>query len=165
MPKTAVSEIISRITIVPVAVVKVAFPSMVSNREDSDVYKKTYKLLLFFGILALVIGFLCGEWFMRAWLGKAFDTRSVLIMKILLVGVFFNILAQAPYLKIQSRGFSKITAYIHVFECLPYFIVLFYLIKEYGLVGVALAWSLRMIIDFLILSIVSEMKFIKKDFY
>lgn len=162
---TAPSEIISRITIIPIAVLKVAFPSMISAKGNNDVYRKTYQLLIVFGALTLFFGFLCSEWFMRIWLGDALDIRSVIILKILLVGVFFNILAQAPYLKIQSKGYSNITAYIHIVEVVPYFLLLFKLMELYGLTGVAWAWSIRMLIDYLVLSAVSLMGFLEKDKY
>ncbi|QXZ09309.1 flippase [Comamonas sp. Y33R10-2] len=158
---TAPAEIISRITIIPTTLVKVAFPSLVKEKEDEGIYAKTLSLLIIFGVVILIGGLFLGEWFLKIWLGSAFDSRSVLIFQILLGGVFFNILAQAPYLKIQSKGYSNITAYVHAFELIPYFFILFILIDKYSLLGVAIAWSIRMGADFLMLFSISKMKFLR----
>ena len=66
--------------------------------------------------------------------------------------VFFNALAQIPFAQIQAYGKSRVTAVIHLIELIPYLIILFYLVKNYGLVGAAIAWSIRVISDYIILA-------------
>ncbi|GJA48128.1 hypothetical protein KAM346_44170 [Aeromonas caviae] len=51
----------------------------------------------------------------------------------------------------QAKGYSNLTAIIHMIEVLPYLAALFYGIKTFGILGVAVCWSLRMAIDFLLL--------------
>ena len=90
---------------------------------------------------------------MVLWMGPVFAGMSATILVVLLVGFVFNSLAQVPFASIQSRGYARITAYIHLFELVPYLAMLFYLIKGYGLLGAAYAWTIRMAVDYVLLSL------------
>ena len=68
-------------------------------------------------------------------------------------GFFFNSLAHIPFAEIQANGNAKLTALIHLLEVIPYLLLLFYLVEKYGVVGAAIAWSVRYTIDFFILFI------------
>ena len=64
-----------------------------------------------------------------------------------LPGVLVNGLATIPFLSIQARGRSDLTALANVFE-LPLFIGAIYLMtREWGVTGAAMAWTLRVAID------------------
>ena len=90
------------------------------------------------------------------WLGENYALEGSTLLRILLVGFFFNSLAQIPFSRIQAFGKSKLTAYIHIFEILPYLIILFLFIHSFGLIGAAIAWSLRVILDYLMLEYFSK---------
>ena len=85
-------------------------------------------------------------------MGPEFAGTSANILVILLLGFVFNSLAQVPFASIQSRGYAKITAYIHMVELIPYLMALFYFINNYGIIGAAYAWSIRVTIDYILLA-------------
>jgi O-antigen/teichoic acid export membrane protein len=62
---------------------------------------------------------------------------------LLTVGVFLNCFAQVALSLIQSTGRPDITAKLHIVELPLYLIILWWLIHNYGIVGAAIAWVLR----------------------
>jgi O-antigen/teichoic acid export membrane protein len=69
----------------------------------------------------------------------------------LAVGILFNSLAQIPHAYIQASGDARSTALIHAFESVFYLPTLFMLTQIYGVVGAAVAWMLRALLDLILL--------------
>ena len=67
------------------------------------------------------------------------------------VGVLLNSLALIPYSLIQGLGRPDVTAKLHLLELPLYIALVWVLVKNLGLPGAALAWTLRMGIDALLL--------------
>ncbi|MCK7427436.1 flippase [Enterobacter chengduensis] len=156
---TAPAEIIARLGIIPGAFARAIFPRLSASNIaiDRKKNKRIISLILLVVTLPiLLLGTLLGDKFMTIWMGDSFSGVPSTILTILLVGFVFNSLAQIPFASIQSRGFAKITAYIHMFELVPYLLMLYFFIKHYGIMGAAFAWSIRMFVDYLILSIVDK---------
>ena len=76
-----------------------------------------------------LIGFVFSEEIMVTWMGTEFSCVPSLILKILIIGYFFNCIAQIPFADIQASGKSKTTAMLHLCEVLPYFALLFMLVN------------------------------------
>lgn len=81
------------------------------------------------------------------WLGKAFAEESAALLRWLTVGVFINCLVQVPFALIQAAGRPDLTARVHVLELAPYLVTLWILVSRAGITGAALAWSLRVTVD------------------
>ncbi|WP_407207339.1 flippase [Citrobacter portucalensis] len=148
---TAPAEIISKMLMIPGAISKSIFPKL-SSKMDKKIARYSFMLMALVSVAMATPLFLLSSWVLQVWLGKGFAAAS-LTLKILLIGFIFNALAQIPYTCIQAKGFSNITAKLHMAEILPYFGLLYILISHYSYNGAAIAWTIRVIIDFLILSI------------
>jgi len=151
---TAPSEIVARLGIIPGAFSRAIFPRLSSSNsiDERRKNKKIVSLILFAITLpVLIFGFLLGNKFMVIWMGPEFSGTPSTVLTILLIGFVFNSLAQVPFASIQSRGYAKITAYIHMVELIPYLLLLYFCISHYGIVGAAFAWSIRMFADYVIL--------------
>ncbi|WP_283628136.1 flippase [Shewanella baltica] len=148
---TAPSEIVSKLLMVPSAVSKTLFPKISNKLDIKVVYKVLLFLLLIVSCLTLPF-FIFSEQILTLWLGSGYEAAST-TLRILLVGLIFNSLAQVPYTYIQAKGFSNVTAKIHLLEVIPYFMLLNLLVDLYSFNGAALAWSLRVFIDCCILFI------------
>ncbi|ECC1659033.1 TPA: flippase [Salmonella enterica] len=152
---TAPSEIIARLGIIPGAFSRAIFPRLSSSKSVQDRAKNkrlVSLLLLLITLPLLLVGILAGNSLMMLWMGPNFSGISGSVLVILLIGFVFNSLAQVPFASIQSRGYAKVTAYIHLLELIPYLIILFYFIRKYGILGAAYAWSIRMTVDYMLLS-------------
>lgn len=155
---TIPQEIIIRIIIIPTSICTALFPFF-SNSDSKTLslkYKKVEKVIgIFMSVLILVLILL---WFpfSQQWISTDFAINSNRISIILLIGIFFNSIAQLPYTLIQSNGDSKMTALTFIFELPIYLILLPIMISKYGLIGAALTWMMRIIIDFIIMRVYSN---------
>lgn len=84
---------------------------------------------------------------MGLWVGDQLDAKSVVIGQILCLGVFANSLGSMYYAAIQAKGRADITAKLHAIELPFYLLFLYFVVESFGLLGVATAWTGRMIID------------------
>lgn len=156
---SAPAEAVSRLSIIPAALSRAVFPKLSSAKNDNE---KKVNLKLSYILLSAVCGpivlicFLFSEHILALWLGENFKGLPSLILRILLIGFLFNCFAQIPFTLIQAAGKSKVTASLHMSELFPYLILLFVFVKYYGIIGAAIAWTSRMIVDSLILFYLSQ---------
>jgi len=149
---TAPAEAVARMGIVPGALAKVLFPFFSGNRGDTlRVASQAYKGLLLTSIVMVLPVFLLAEMILQLWLGEPYGQESANILRILLIGFLFNSLAQIPFARIQAHGKSKLTAMIHLAEFIPYMVILGGFVYFWGLHGAAIAWALRVAVDFVVL--------------
>ncbi len=151
-------DLITRVWIITGALNQVLFPAFsslaISNlKEVNELYTFALKvaLTLVFPILAIVSCF--AKEGMSLWVGTAFAEQSYLILQIFCIGIFLNVLAQISFIYLQSRDRADLPAKFHLVE-LGFFIGGVYLAAKYfGLIGVAAVWSLRMLLDFILLKL------------
>lgn len=154
---TAPAEVIARMGVVPGALSRTIFPLFSqSNQKSGNLAKQAYKGLVIASLLMIAPVFIFAEFILEQWLGEQYGQKSALLIRVLLVGFFFNSLAQIPFSRIQAHGYAKLTAMIHLAELLPYITLLAGLVYIYGIAGAAFAWSLRVIVDFLVLEYYSH---------
>lgn len=147
-----------RSQIVAVAMAKTLFPrlSRLTADEARLLAVKAFVTLSFgFGLVCGLAVILSAP-FLRLWLGVDFAAHSILAAQILLVGSWVNGLAFIPYTMLQGQGRPDLTAKIHLVEVLPFLAILYLLVRAFGLPGAALAWSLRVGVDALILLVVAR---------
>ncbi|UGB01004.1 flippase [Leclercia sp. G3L] len=147
---TAPAEIISRMSILPTSISRTLFPRLSSLSDAKEFFKElkiSYIIMLAVCLPLIILLMILSNQIMFYWLGSEYYLQSSMIFKVLLLGFFFNALAQIPFASIQALGFSKITALLHCAEVLPYLMLLYYLTNQFGLLGAAYAWSIRVVID------------------
>jgi O-antigen/teichoic acid export membrane protein len=154
---TAPAEITTRLLSLPGAISRSLFPA-VSSRMQHEVKALVlralvYQLTLVSCTTALVMIF-AGE-ILHLWLGEDFATNSKNVLLWLMVGFFFNGLATIPFTHLQASGKARVTAIIHLAEVGPYLLLLGMLTSNFGLTGAAVAWSVRVCVDFLLMSFFS----------
>ena len=151
---SAPAEGVSRLVNVPIALSKALFPK-ISNAKTLEEQKKlekvSYIVIGTFCFPLVIIVFIFAKEIMTMWMGSNYGIATENILRILIIGFFFNALAQVPYTIIQSKGFSKYTALIHLVEILPYLLSVFYATKYYGIIGAATVWTVRVIVDLFLL--------------
>jgi O-antigen/teichoic acid export membrane protein len=151
-------EALTRVLVVPMSLTTTLFPAMseqsVLSLEESRVGVMYYRSTkyLFMVMFPLVLIFLvCAPEIVNLWLGKEIAGHTVLIFRILAVGLLFNALAQIPTTALHAFGRPDITAKFHMLE-LPVMVILnLILIPWIGIVGAAIAWTLRVVIDTILL--------------
>lgn len=154
---TAPAEAVARLLLIPMAVAKVIFPKLSAKHDDAQSQTRlAYKLLALFSLSIAFLVFVFAEKILFLWLGPKYLGETVTVLRVLIIGFIFNSMAQIPFARIQALGHSKITSLIHAVEVIPYILVLYFLLLKFSLVGAAIAWSLRVITDYLILEFYSR---------
>jgi O-antigen/teichoic acid export membrane protein len=153
----APAEVVARMAVIPGAVSRTIFPMFSRQQSTSGGTARTASrgLLLICTAVAIPI-FIGAEWLLDLWLGPPYGQESATLLRILLVGFVFNAVSQVPYSRIQALGHSRVTATLHLIELLPYLALLAILVREYGLIGAAIAWTVRMFADFLALQVLAR---------
>jgi O-antigen/teichoic acid export membrane protein len=91
-------------------------------------------------------------------LGEAFAEQSWAIVCVMALGLLLNGVAFVPFAAIQATGDARKTAYLHLFELVVYVPVLYACMTLFGLIGAAIAWTVRVAIDLIVLLIYAKNK-------
>ncbi len=155
-------EVIIKFWIIPAAVCGALFPilssKLATERENAariyDVGTLATSSLMCLFMVGVV---LFAQEILTLWLGVEFASKSADVLRLLAVGVALNTSARFPFALLQAGGRADLTAKFHFFELPLYIFSLVVLTSIYGITGAAIAWSMRIIVDALIL-----FKFAKK---
>lgn len=150
-------EVLSRLKILPQAVMGVLFPAMAAAHGGDQqrlvaLYSNSSKAL-YWSMLPIIAGvFLLAPEALLFWLGDDFRNAATPVVYWLAAGWMINTLARPAFTVLQSAGRPDLVAKTHLAELIPYLGLLWWLAGAYGIAGVAAAWSLRVVADTLILN-------------
>jgi O-antigen/teichoic acid export membrane protein len=149
-------EIVSRLAIIPGAVGGALLPAFASIRPGASHEMHAYfgrglryVVLLVFPAAMLVVLF--AREGLNLWIGEDFAGGSTRIAQILAAGVFVNSLAMVPLISLYGIGRADVVAKLHLLELPLYAFVLWQLVLALGVEGAALAWTLRALVDAVLL--------------
>jgi len=151
-------EVVTKLLVVAVALNRVLFPAFSASHSldplrTMQIYNWGRKVLfsILFPVILIIIVFAYNG--LELWVGKEFAQKSSFILQCLAIGVFINAPAQIAFSLIQASGRPDLTAKLHMFEAPLYFTVFWLLIHKYGINGAAVAWTLRVLLDAIVLFI------------
>jgi O-antigen/teichoic acid export membrane protein len=85
--------------------------------------------------------------FLTLWVGQDFASRATSVGEAILVGIWINSLASIAACHLQATGKPGIVARFQAYEMLPFFALLWLMLHYFGVLGAALAWSARCLLD------------------
>ncbi len=141
-------QIVSRFQVFPASFVVTLFPALStvagSNQKDLvRLYGRSLKYtLLVMGPIVFICVFFAGD-ILRLWLGNDFAEKCTRVFQILAIGMLLNAMAQMPANLLDAVGRPDLRAKVFLSYVVPYVGTAWVLISEAGIVGAALAWSLR----------------------
>ena len=91
------------------------------------------------------------EPFLTWWVGPEVARNGAFVGEIIALGLWFNGLANMPYTLLQAQGRPDLTAKCHLAELIPYCAFLVFALHFWGVAGAALAWTLRVTADAVLL--------------
>jgi len=151
---TAPSEAVMRLLILPAGLAGALFPVLSATGAGGGGGGPTERLLgrplrfLLLTLAPLVTALVvCAGPLLELWLGKVYAARSTTAFAILAVGVMINGLAHLPYAYLLGRGRPDLPAKFHLVELPLYAAAGWLLIRQFGVTGAALAWTLRVTVD------------------
>lgn len=150
--------LVTRASLVPGSLTSVLFPrfSAASEDEARGLMQRALATLNAIMTPVVILGILAVTWIFPLWLGNELGERMSPVAFVLLAGIWINSLAYLPYAYLQAQGRPDLPAKLHLIEVIPYLLFLWWAIGAWGVVGAALAWSLRVTLDAVMLFIVAQ---------
>lgn len=115
------------------------------------VYLYSLKGVAIFMSIIAIISIIIYKPVASIWISSEFADKTFIVFVLIIVGVIFNGSAQIPLNILQAKGEYKLTAVIHLIEFVSYYFILWILLKNFNIIGAAMAFSIRVIFDFLFL--------------
>jgi O-antigen/teichoic acid export membrane protein len=115
--------------------------------EFDALFARGIRLNIIWLLPAVMVMFVVAKPFFTIWAGEEFGANSTLPFYVLLIGLFFNLQATVPYISIMAVGRTDVFARLYWIELLVYAAGAFLLINSWGIIGAALAWTLRVFFD------------------
>jgi len=154
-------EVVTKLWIIPGALMGVVFPAFaaafVQDRvRASRLFERAvnYIFLSLFPVVLIIVTF--AHEGLVLWLGSEFAANSSLVLQLLAVGVFINSHAHVPSGLVQGAGRPDFTAKLHLIELPFYLLALWWMVGDYGIIGAAIAWVVRVAIDTIILFVMAH---------
>ncbi len=157
-------ELVMRVGIIPTALASVLFPLFAAHATGTGVslfaHIRRYSLV----VLAVMLPFtvflvLLARPLLAAWISPEFAQMASLPLQIMAVAALFSGLAQVPYTMLQGRARADLTAKLHLVELPIYLILLYVLLINFGVVGAAAAWLIRIAFDMFGMYLLCKMAF------
>jgi O-antigen/teichoic acid export membrane protein len=151
----------TKLNILPAALSRSLFPHLSFEGEASAKALSMNAIRSLCAILtpAAVAGIVVMQPFLDLWLGQQTGSRSFAVGEIMLVGVWINSIAFVPYVQLQGQSRPDIVAKFHIVEIIPFLAILWIGLRTFGLVGGAVAWSIRVSADAVLLFVVGRYDF------
>lgn len=149
-------EAVTKLLLIPGALAGVCFPALAASfaanrRHAVEILLWGSRLAWFLVLPFSLVAVTFAHEILSLWLGAEFATEGAAVLRWLAVGVFVNGLAHIAYSAVQGAGRADLTAKLHLLEMPAYVAVLWWLVSEYGVTGAAVAWTLRVSVDALLL--------------
>lgn len=147
-------QLAERSTILSSSLVSALFPRFAASSpaEEQHLAHMGLRLIMVVMTPLVVVGVLIMEPFLAWWIDQEFADQSARVGQILLLGFWFNGFAKVASVQLQARGRPDLVAKCHMAELLPYLGLLYLGINSFGLVGAAVVFSLRVVLDFALLA-------------
>lgn len=147
-------QLAQRIGIVPIALTTALFPRLPTaspEERDSLSNRATETLASALGGPALV-AILVLHPFLNLWVGPTLGDQAAMVGRLLVFGFWINAFAVVPYSRMQASGRPDMVVKVYAVEILIYLALLYFCMKNFGLVGCAIALILRNVGDYCLLS-------------
>jgi len=145
-------DLVVQLLVVVTAVSTVAFPTITRQLQTDAAAARTQFdrwLLIVAGAMATACALLA--WWLpavlNAWIGAALPVEAVAIGRWLCLGVWINGIGAMYFAWLHAQGRFRATALLHLVELPIYLALLLVLLSQFGVVGAAMAWVLRVGID------------------
>ncbi|OYU01544.1 MAG: hypothetical protein CFE36_09650 [Sphingomonadaceae bacterium PASS1] len=152
-------QLAERTTMLATSIGSAVFPSFAQMSPAAvDLLAKRYLLyLLAISTPTMIAAILFLEPALGIWISAEFADQSAPIGQVLLFGFWLNALAVIPFTRLQALGHARLIAICHLIEVIPYVALLWLLLQNWGGIGAAIAFTLRVFVDLVILSFAAKM--------
>ncbi|MBA2919008.1 MULTISPECIES: flippase [Sphingomonas] len=146
-------QLAQRITMFPQAMVSALFPKLptASVEERSALGDKAVRVLLA-AISLPILGMIYAlHPFLDFWVGTEIGPQSSDVGTLIVLGYWANAFAIVPYSWMQGAGRPDLVTKVLLAQIPPYLALLYFGMKEFGLIGCAAVFAFRCSVDFMMM--------------
>lgn len=153
-------EALQRILIIPAALTGALMPRLTAAwAKGSDVtimYRTNLRRIAIIMLGVFAVAAALAHPVLVIWISADFADHAIIIVWILCFGLWINSIAQMPYMLLHAIGRPKTVALFQIAELVVYAGLIYGLSKSFGIVGAALAWTLRVSGDCVLLHLAAR---------
>jgi O-antigen/teichoic acid export membrane protein len=154
-------EAVTRLLVIPLALTSALLPALAGMADDLEravrVQRRALRVTAVGAAALCLAGMLLSGPGLRGWLGDDFAAQAAGPTRILLVGLFFQCLSQIPMTVLYSQGKTRPVALLSLAQVVWYLPAVYLATASAGLYGAAAIWSLRLIVECLVLFVVQRL--------
>ena len=144
-------EIIQRLLIFPGSFCTSILPKISGDVSHYSTYHNYIKVFVLFMFPLCSVVAVIFPLFMEVWISAEFSESVVSLAYALLIGIFFNSLAQLSLIYLYALGKTKFVAKLQFWECWVYLSAVYFSVLYFGVLGAAFCWTIRAFCDLLFL--------------
>lgn len=146
-------DLVSRSMVISSSLSSAIFPRLAAaNVEQAgDIAIRATRVLVAVMTPVVIFALFTVHPFLNIWVGEAFSNSSAKVAEVILLGVWINSLVIPHHARLLAADNPKIVVIIYLIQIPVYFLVLWIGITKFGIIGAAVAWSLRVLLDTLML--------------
>lgn len=154
-------EIVLKVGMIAMAISSVLFAA-ISNSIEHDLVKtekiinKSLSLVTLLTYPMILTLTLFAEEGLTLWVGSAIAIEGAIVLQIVGIGILFKCSTNISIAYLHSINKPKTTAKVHVFEFVFYLAGLIALVKLFGLKGAAIAHTVRLVLDNLLMGYLAQ---------
>lgn len=147
-----------RLLLIPMALTGALLPRLAAMGEAEglrtyhQVYGRVRAAMFFICLAAAALAYPV----LSVWISAGFAQAALPVVLVLCAGVWINSIALVPYTLLHAKGNPRLTAIFHLTELLIYCLALWVLSSWFGLLGAALAWVMRVLLDLVLLQLAAR---------
>ena len=129
------------------------FPRLaaVQDREARNLVDRASRSLVALMTLVALPGIALVHPFLILWVGEEFANQSQGVGEVILLGVLINSIVIPHHAYLMANGKPRLISCIYLLQLPIYFLLLWLGLSQVGVLGAALAWTLRVLIDTILL--------------
>jgi O-antigen/teichoic acid export membrane protein len=156
-------SLVQRSVALPIALGRTLFPRMSSLPSDAaQALGRRALTMMAYGFATICApAMILSATFFRYWISADFAVVSAPVAQVLFPGIWMGALSLVGFTLLQSQGRASVTGKLSIIEFLPFVAILWASTAAFGIVGAAASWTLRSIVDALVMLWLSGMK--KRD--
>lgn len=151
-------QLAQRITILPGALASALFPRLPTVTPEQRLRSGRHAILLIVAVLSPLVaaGLFAMHPFMLLWVGAGIGEPAADVGILILLGFWFNAVAWPPNVLLLGAGRPDLLTKLHLVQ-IPFYLAGLYVgLKEFGLIGAALAMAFRSAADLVMLSVAAR---------
>ncbi|MGI8509231.1 MAG: flippase [Gemmatimonadaceae bacterium] len=159
---TAPYEGVVRLLMIPNSFINALFPLLTGLGVAAAVttidklFSSSMRALLLLMSVPAGIALLFAPTILNLWMGPEYALHGAMALRILALGVLIVSVAHIPYTFLEASGRPDIPAKFHLMELVFYVPLAWYLVGAFGITGAAIAWTIRVIVDTILLLIAAQ---------